>query len=101
VRNQTSAWLWATKASISASNFRLAVSISGDQSSQNLAPCIRDRRVKAVLDQVGCRHARCVVMEIFSKHLENKYLEKKSRASSPALKIVSTLFPRKVGFDLD
>jgi hypothetical protein len=27
--------------------------------------------------------------------------EKKSRAASPALKIVSTLFPRKFGFDLD
>jgi hypothetical protein len=26
---------------------------------------------------------------------------KKSRAASPALKIVSTLFPRKFGFDLD
>jgi hypothetical protein len=26
---------------------------------------------------------------------------KKSRAASPALKIVSTLFPRKIGFDLD
>jgi hypothetical protein len=26
---------------------------------------------------------------------------KKSRAGSPALKIVSTLFPRKFGFDLD
>jgi hypothetical protein len=26
---------------------------------------------------------------------------KKSRASRPALKIVSTLFPRKIGFDLD
>jgi len=28
-------------------------------------------------------------------------LEKKSRASGPALKIVSTLFSRKFGFDLD
>ena len=27
--------------------------------------------------------------------------KKKSRARSPALKIVSTLFPRKIGFDLD
>jgi hypothetical protein len=30
-----------------------------------------------------------------------KHLEKKEQGASPALKIVSTLFPRKVGFDLD
>jgi hypothetical protein len=52
---------------------------------------------KRVLDRVGCRgHARYVVTEIFPGVLKNKYLEKKSRASSPALKIVSTLFPRKI-----
>jgi hypothetical protein len=31
----------------------------------------------------------------------NLLQRKKSRAGSPALKIVSTLFPRKFGFDLD
>ena len=51
---------------------------------------------KAVLDRVCCRHARRVVMEIFPDILKNKYLEKKSRAISPAPKIVSTLFPRKI-----
>jgi len=34
-----------------------------------------------------------------SEHLE-KDLEKKEQGASPALKIVSTLFPRKIGFDL-
>ena len=32
---------------------------------------------------------------------KNLLQKKKSRARSPALKIVSTLFPRKIGFDLD
>ena len=49
--------------------------------------------LKAALDQVGrCCHARPAVTDCSKK---------KSRARSPALKIVSTLFPRKVGFDLD
>jgi hypothetical protein len=34
-----------------------------------------------------------------TEHLE-KNLEKKEQGASPALKIVSTLFPRKIGFDL-
>jgi hypothetical protein len=40
----------------------------------------------------------------FSAYFETQHLEKKSRkkeqGASPALKIVSTLFPRKIGFDL-
>jgi hypothetical protein len=34
-------------------------------------------------------------------HPERDSAQKKSRASGPALKIVSTLFSRKFGFDLD
>jgi hypothetical protein len=30
-----------------------------------------------------------------------KNFEKKEQGTCPALKIVSTLFPRKIGFDLD
>jgi len=32
--------------------------------------------------------------------ISKKNLEKKEQGASPALKIVSTLFPRKIGFDL-
>jgi hypothetical protein len=41
---------------------------------------------------------------VFSEYFETEHREKKSRkkeqGASPALKIVSTLFPRKIGFDL-
>jgi hypothetical protein len=54
-------------------------------------PCSKERSLapkKALLQRKPC-----------SK--EALLQRKKSRAGSPALKIVSTLFPRKFGFDLD
>jgi hypothetical protein len=48
---------------------------------------------------------RCVAISLreamISEHLDQNISKKKSRAQSPALKIVSTLFPRNIGFDLD
>jgi hypothetical protein len=94
-----------------------------DQRRQILAT--RVGQFKTVLDQIGrCSHLRCGVNWMDSdfpkNHLEKKRAtrkpckrnqpaaketslpqKKKSGASSPALKIVSTLFPRKFGFDLD
>jgi hypothetical protein len=59
---------------------------------------------KAVLDQVACfAHVGCVVNR--ARYLDEKgtqlQKQKKSRARSPALKIVPTLFSRMFGFDLD
>jgi hypothetical protein len=35
-----------------------------------------------------------------TEHLKKNLKKKKEQGASPALKIVSTLFPRKIGFDL-
>jgi hypothetical protein len=72
---------------------------------------------KAVLDQIGwCRHIRCIVTRcarIFKTSRKNqqragaalreqaRLRKKKEQGFRPAPKIVSTLFPRKLGFDLD
>jgi hypothetical protein len=45
--------------------------------------------------------AREAVLQKKGALKERPLKRKKSRARSPALKIVSTLFPRKFGFDLD
>jgi hypothetical protein len=76
-----------------------------DQRSQIFAT--RCRQFKTVLDQIGWHvrfvehKSRRLVSEYFeTKHLEKKFRKKKEQGASPALKIVSTLFPRKIGFDL-
>jgi beta-lactamase class D len=69
----------------------------------------RCRQFKTVLDQIGW-HVRFVEHKsrrlVFFRILRNRASRKKSQkkkkeqGASPALKIVSTLFPRKIGFDL-
>src|SRR6202035_4968522 len=64
---------------------------------------------ETVMDRIGWGHGarRMASSEwrigkrISSFHSLFAFSKKKSRARSPALKIVSTLFPRKFGFDLD
>jgi hypothetical protein len=54
-----------------------------------------------VLDRIGRRHHAGSVVNRACAIVRSNDLEKKSRAESPALKIVSTLFSPKFGFDLD
>ncbi len=66
---------------------------------------------EAVLDQIGwCRHMPCSIWaearceDVRDNRTSGSRLaryQKKEQGASPALKIVSTLFPRKIGFDLD
>jgi hypothetical protein len=56
---------------------------------------------KTVLDRIGWCHRVCGAASWMWLKIPSQHLEKKEQGASPAPKIVSTLFSRKFGFDLD